>query len=102
RIVDYNSATRLKNWKDGKNPFEIYVQKFGLPNPVRKDTTNQLKLIPITSYLRSINWNESSYYTFLGIRADEFDRISINKNKRILIYPLIEYIICTKIHINFW
>jgi 3'-phosphoadenosine 5'-phosphosulfate sulfotransferase (PAPS reductase)/FAD synthetase len=102
KIVDYQTATRLKDWRNGKNPFEKMVQKFGLPNNANKFSTRELKLIPMESYLRSIGWESGSYDTFIGLRSDEIDRISKDRKAKKLIYPLIEYLRWTKKHINYW
>lgn len=101
-VVSYETATRLKDWRNGKNPFEIMVKKFGLPNNKNKFSTRELKLIPMLSYLRSIGWEDDSYDTFIGLRNDEIDRISKDRIKQRIVYPLIQYIQWTKKHVNFW
>lgn len=83
--------------------FEEYIKKYGIPNYQNQTCTRELKERPITSYARSIGWKTKDYQTALGIRADEIDRISINKEKNRLLYPLIEMQRTTKPIINkFW
>jgi len=103
KIVDYRTATRLKDWQNGQNPMELSVQKYGLPNNKRMYTTRELKLRPITHYLRSIGWKNGDYYTMIGIRMDEIDRISKHRLAQKIIYPLIEFIPTNKQQIyRFW
>lgn len=93
-IVDYYTADR-----DGK-VFESVIAKYGIPNITTPHCTRELKERPINSYAKSIGWKE--YYTAIGIRADEMDRMNKDfKNKR-FVYPLISDIKMTKPKINFW
>lgn len=102
KIVDYNTATRNKDWIDNRNtPFEQVVMKYGIPNHSRLHCTRELKMNPIKNFVKSV-WGKESYYTALGIRVDEFDRINKNYKKNKLLYPLIEMKPMTKKHINFY
>ena len=97
KVVDFETASR-----DGE-PFEMAIAKHGIPNRTRIWCTRELKERAIGAYLRSINWKD--YYTAIGIRKDEIDRISKNWESRKFIYPLISYQFCpaTKPMINrFW
>ena len=94
RIVDYKTASR------NGQPFEDLISKMGMPNQSAPFCTRDLKLNPIKSYLRSIGWKK--YWTAIGIRADEFDRINPNRLKERLYYPLVSDIQMTKPMINFW
>lgn len=94
KIVDYKTASR------NGEPFEQAIAKMGIPSKVAPWCTRDLKLRPIKSYLNSIGWKD--YYTAIGIRADEFDRINSNRLKDKIYYPLIEDISMTKQMINFW
>lgn len=69
--------------------FEDGIIKYGIPSKVNKWCTRELKLSPINSYVKNeLGW--SDYYTAIGIRADEIDRVSQNRLKNKLIYPLVE------------
>lgn len=94
RIVDYNSASR-----DGQ-PFEDAIKKMGIPNQSAPYCTRDLKLAPIKSYLKSIGWKD--YYTAIGIRQDEVDRINSNYKEKKIYYPLVSEMPMTKPKINFW
>ncbi|MDQ1088594.1 hypothetical protein [Siphonobacter sp. SORGH_AS_1065] len=82
KVVDFESASR-----DGE-PFKSMIQKYGIPNKLFPHCTRELKLKAIRSYAKSLGWKD--YYTAIGIRADEIDRISENKDKEKLIYPLVK------------
>ena len=57
----------------------------------------------MTSYLRSIKWKRNSYYSAIGIRIDEIDRVNSNREELKLIYPAISMKPMTKPQINgFW
>lgn len=94
KIVDYNTANR-----NGK-PFEAVIQKYGIPNMATPHCTRELKEAPIKAYARSIGWKE--YYTAIGIREDELDRINSRRESKRLIYPLVNIQPMTKQKINFW
>lgn len=98
-IVNFETAERSGI---GGN-FEEYIKKFGIPNYQNRTCTRELKERPITSYARSIGWKNNDYKTAIGIRADEIDRISKNREKLNLFYPLIELKRTTKKDVNaFW
>lgn len=96
RIVNYNTANR-----DGK-PFEAIITKYGIPNMATPHCTREMKANPIKSYARSLGWTK--YYTAIGIRCDEIDRINKKAKQFRLLYPLIspEFQPMTKPKINFW
>lgn len=97
KIVDFDSANR-----NGK-PFKQVIEKYGIPNKSYKHCTNHLKLLPITQFMiQKIGWKKNEYYTAIGIRIDEIDRVSEKRNENKLIYPLINNIPFTKQHVNFW
>lgn len=94
-IVDFKTASR-----DGK-PFEDGIKKFAMPNLNNNWCTRDLKLYPIQSYVKNVlKWND--YYTAIGIRHDEIDRINKNYKSNKLIYPLIQNVQMNKQKINFW
>lgn len=98
RIVDFETASR-----DGE-PFEEVIRKYGIPNQAFPHCTRETKLGPITSYAKSV-WGKEKYYTAIGIREDEMDRMNKDRLKNRLVYPLIDpaFKPMTKIKINtFW
>ena len=97
RIVNFETANR-----DGL-VYESVIARYGLPNNVNQFCTRELKLRPMTSYLRSIKWKRNSYYSAIGIRIDEIDRVNSNREELKLIYPAISMKPMTKPQINgFW
>lgn len=95
-IVDFNTASR-----DGE-PFEQVIKKYGIPNQAFPHCTRELKLQPIRKFAKYFFNDE--YFTAVGIRSDEADRISKDARKNKIIYPLINrnYIPKTKQEINFY
>lgn len=97
RIVDFHTANR-----DGK-VYEAVIARYGLPNISSSFSTRELKLRPITSYLRSIGWKRGTYLTAIGIREDEMDRVNFeHMQEENLWYPLIKDRPMTKPKINFF
>lgn len=96
KVVTFETASR------NGEPFEEVIKKYGIPNPQFKHCTRELKLNPINDYAESIGWTD--YYTAVGIREDEADRINKNAKDHKLIYPLINKAMrpMTKPKINFW
>jgi hypothetical protein len=90
RVVNYETASRIGE------PFEDVIKKYGIPNQVGMFCTRELKLAPMTSYLRELGWKKGDYQTAIGIRFDEMDRVSANMEKNNIIYPLVEDIKTTK------
>ena len=94
--VNFESATR------GVKLFEEAIKKYGLFHIKNPTCTKELKERPIHSFVKKqLKWKK--YFTAIGIRVDEFDRMSVNKDKMKLIYPLVSQKPMTKKHINaFW
>lgn len=94
-VVDFKTASR------NGEPFEAMIQKHGIPNVMNPNCTRELKGNTIHKYTKSIGWNK--YYTAIGIRSDEVDRVSPDFKKKRFIYPLVSLIPTTKNDINkFW
>lgn len=94
KIVNFETASR------NGEPFEYVIAKYGIPNPATPHCNRELKLNPLKSYLKSIGWKK--YYTAIGIRVDEFDRMNSKRKERRLLYPLISYKPMNKGKINQW
>jgi 3'-phosphoadenosine 5'-phosphosulfate sulfotransferase (PAPS reductase)/FAD synthetase len=95
-IVDFESASR------NGEPFEqLILKKKYLPNPFARFCTQDLKVIPIDRYLKSIGIEE--YITFVGIRADEPRRVAKMKtNKDVKETPLATAGIGVQDVLHFW
>lgn len=96
RVVTFETATR------GPSIFESMIDKFGISNKNYPHCTRELKLKPLTSYLRSIGWNAGTYDTAIGIRADEIDRMSASAKEQRIVYPLIKMGITKADVFAFW
>jgi len=94
KVVDFKTATR------GNKLFEEMIKVYGIPNQSYPHCNRELKLQPIKSYLRLIGWKD--YYTAIGIRNDEIDRVNPKHKDLRLIYPLVTDKPMTKTKINFW
>jgi hypothetical protein len=82
KVVDYESASR-----EGE-PFEAYIAKYGLCGPTHPQCTSRLKEEVMYDHRRSMGWKKGTYWTAIGIRGDEMDRISENRIERKFVYPL--------------
>lgn len=97
RVVNFENASRRGE------PFEDVIVKYGIPNKSYPHCTRELKLNPMTSYLRDRGWNKGDYDVAVGIRADEIDRMSSTARRNNIIYPLVGLEPKTKPDINtFW
>jgi len=95
--VNHNSASR------SGGPFEAVCAKYGIPNQKFPQCTREMKLRPITSYVRSIGWKAGTYDTAIGIRKDEADRVNSNYKELGFVYPFVFLRPTTKPEVNaFW
>jgi Phosphoadenosine phosphosulfate reductase family len=93
--VSFETASR------NGEPFELMIKKLGIPNRAAPRCSEELKKYPIRAYARSIGLKQ--YYTAIGIRIDEVDRVSDKYKKEKILYPLISMIPTSKMDINsFW
>lgn len=95
KIVTFETASR------NGEPFEDVIKKYGIPNQAFPHCNREMKLKPIHSYIK-YELGIKDYYTAIGIRYDEIDRMVADRKKNKIIYPLIEYKKMTKQKINFW
>ena len=83
KVVTYETAAR------NGEPFEAYIEKYGMPDRNHNHCTSRLKEDVMYSYRRDVlGWHHSEYFTAIGIRADEMDRISTKRKEKRLVYPL--------------
>ena len=91
-IVDYELASR------NGEPFEAVIQKYGLPNKSYPHCTRELKIQPIHSFAKEY-FDGGDYLTAIGIRMDEFDRMTSNPK---MIYPLVKWCVTKQIISDYW
>lgn len=82
--------------------FEKMIYSYGLPNKAYPHCTRELKEKPIHQFAKHFFIGDE-YFTAIGIRSDEIDRMSANAKEKKYIYPLISWIPTTKKDIiSFW
>lgn len=97
--IGYNK-TNFSCAKRNGEVFEKMIRCYGLPNNEYPHCTRELKMQPIHRFAKEVIGND--YYTAIGIRADEVDRVNSNWKKNKYYYPLVENNI-TKPDVNaFW
>ena len=75
KLVNFETASR------NGEPFEAMIErKKYLPNTFARFCTQELKILPIDKYMKSLGHEE--YVTFVGIRADEQRRVAKMKNNK--------------------
>jgi hypothetical protein len=95
RIVDFATAKR------GGEVFEDMIKSFGISNKTFPHCTRELKTNPLKKLAKDLFG--SGYYTAVGIRQDEIDRVNPNWQKIKYYYPLVQDAPATKAHVNdFW
>jgi hypothetical protein len=85
KVVDFETASRKGE------PFEEYIKKSGMPGPTHPHCTARLKEDVMYDYRRKLGWHHKSYWTAIGIRADECDRVSAKAKEKQFYYPLVEW-----------
>lgn len=78
--VNYITAAR------NGEPFESGIKKYGLPNSVNPWCSRRLKSDLVRKW--AVQNKIRKYYTAIGIRADELDRINPDYKTKRLFYPL--------------
>jgi len=85
KIVTFDTAAR------NGEPLEADFAKHGLPGPGWLHCTRDTKELPIKDYLKSVlGWKWGDFWIAIGIRADEMDRVSQNREKLKFVYPLVD------------
>ena len=87
KVVDYETAAR------NGEPYIAGVRKYGLWNQTSPGCTSRLKIEPMEKYLKTkgfIRGKNLNYWTAIGIRVDEIDRVSVNYKENQIFYPLID------------
>jgi hypothetical protein len=90
--VDFDSASG-----DGKPYEDLIAKRKYLPNPVTRFCTSDLKIKPITSYLKARGWDD--FDMMLGIRADEPRRAAKMPHH---LLPLVRANVTKKDVLKFW
>jgi hypothetical protein len=96
QVVNFDTASR-----NGK-PFEDVIKKYGIPWSKASHCTRELKEYPIKSYLRELGLKNGDYKMAIGIRADEFDRMSATADDYGLIYPLVKWNVFKQDILDWW
>jgi hypothetical protein len=87
KVVDYETAAR------NGEPYIAGVRKYGLWNQTSPACKSRLKIEPMEKYLKTkgfIRGKNLNYWTAIGIRVDEIDRVSVNYKENQIFYPLID------------
>ena len=97
RVVTFETASRQGE------PYVDAIRKFGIPNKKFPHCTRELKLRPLTSYIKSLGWIPGTYDTAVGLRSDEPKRRSATAAQARIVYPLLDWEPTTKPQINtYW
>lgn len=86
KVVNYQTAAR------NGEPYIAGVRKYGLWNQTNSSCTARLKIEPMQRYLKTKGFFRGkllNYWTAIGIRVDEIDRVSVNHKENQVFYPLI-------------
>tara|TARA_R110002020_G_scaffold471097_1_gene697532 strand:- start:763 stop:1587 length:825 start_codon:yes stop_codon:yes gene_type:complete len=87
-VVDFDSACR-----DGRL-FEEMIDVYGIPNMAYPHCTRELKINPMKSYMKSIEWGGE--FRAIGIRDDERGRVPEKAASERKLYPLVDFFPTTK------
>lgn len=84
KVVTFETASR------NGEPFEGYIQKYGIPNVAFPGCTRELKKNAMESYIASLGLDIRKIPTAIGIRADEQRRVRKDASDYNIIYPLVD------------
>ena len=83
KVVTFETASR------NGEPFEAAIEKYGMPDRNHPHCNARLKTEVMYAYLRDeLGWKRRSYWSAIGIRADEMDRVSSKRIQNKFLYPL--------------
>lgn len=94
-VTDYDNAKR------NGEVFEDCIKAYGIPNQSYPHCTRELKTQPITRFAKD-HFKGEEYYTAIGIRADEIDRVNGKHKELKYWYPLVSDLYTTKQHVNLY
>lgn len=103
KVVNYKTAY-CNYKKNGIDPFEQMIAKYGIPNMANPHCSRELKKIAIRSYARDIEKHSKiNYQTALGFRSDEPKRLNWEKAKKDKLIYFAQLVKVTKSDVNkFW
>ncbi len=104
RIVNYDTAYRLDQYKDENHPYTAHVRRYGVPTISKVNCTREMKRNAINSYMKSIGHDEkTTFITAIGIRFDEERRCANKPEERNLVYPMAHWVpTVEKQVLDFW
>jgi 3'-phosphoadenosine 5'-phosphosulfate sulfotransferase (PAPS reductase)/FAD synthetase len=95
KVVSFDTASR------NGEPFEaLIIKKNYLPNTVARFCTQELKVLTIDRYMKSIGYKE--YLTMVGVRADEPRRVTKIRQQEDKFCPLSDAGIIESMVWDFW
>jgi hypothetical protein len=95
----FKTVTTITASRNGE-PFEDVIKKYGVPNMKFPHCTRELKERPLRAWAKEFIGN--NYYTAIGIRVDEADRINVKAREKKFIYPLVSMWPTNKEMVNEW
>jgi hypothetical protein len=90
RVTDYARAYRSHQYTEPDHPFHSFIRKYGIPNVKSLGCTREMKLNTINSYMASLGYPRNTFYSAIGIRADERRRVSPRAGVTCVVYPLVD------------
>ncbi len=99
KVVSFETASRKGE------PFEAMISKLGIPTTGVPFCSDQLKGKAIKAVAKALKWpisGHNKYYTAIGIRSDEVDRMNEHFRSKRILYPLIGPFPTTKQMIIDW
>jgi len=103
KIVDYETAYTNRK-KNGLDPFEQMIIKYGIPNIMNPHCSRELKARTIRAFMRDyLKHKKIDYKTAIGFRSDEPKRLNWEKAKKNKLIYLAQLGKVTKEDVNkFW
>ncbi len=102
KVVTYETAYR-NYLKNGVDPFEAMIAKWGIPNMGMPFCSRELKERTLRAFLRDgMGLTKRDYYTALGIRSDEPKRLNWERARKELLLYFAQFGRVTKADVNEW